>query len=208
MKWYDWDIAPNPRRVRIYLIEKGLDIPSQDVGDGFVLKEEYRTKYPGLMVPMVELDDGTQIGEAFAVCRYFEELHPTPPMMGEDAKEKAQVEMWDRRAYDECMIATAEVFRNTHPSFADRGVPGSPDPVPQIPALVERGKARLSRFYTNLDLHLNGREFIVGRHFTVADITALCSIDFGKFCELSVPTECPNVRRWYEQISARDSAAA
>ena len=208
MKWYDWQAAPNPRRVRMFVAEKGIDIDVEDVGDGMALKSSYIEKYPEAMVPMLELDDGTCVGESTAIYRYLEELHPDPPLMGTDAKDKAIVEMWERRAYDEGMIAAAEVFRNTHPEFADRGVPGSPQPVPQIAALVDRGKGRLSRFFERLDAALANSRFIAGERFTVADITALCSIDFAKFSGVDMPPERANVSRWYEEVSARPSAKA
>ena len=190
----------------MFLAEKGIDIDVEDVGDGMVLKPSYIEKYPEAMVPMLELDDGTRIGESTAIFRYLEELHPDPPLMGTDAKDKAVVEMWERRACDEGMIAASEVFRNNHPEFADRGVPGSPEPVPQISALVDRGKGRLSRFYKRLDAQLANNRFITGERFTVADITALCSIDFSKFCGVDIPAERGNVARWYEEVSARPSA--
>ena len=206
MKWYDWQAAPSPRQVRMFVAEKGIDIEVEDVGDGMVLKSAYVEKSPEAMVPMLELDDGACIGEATAICRYLEELHPDPPLMGTDAKEKAVVEMWQRRAYDEGMIAADEVFRNTHPEFADRGVPGSPEPVPQIAALVDRGKGRLSRFYKRLDAQLANNRFIAGERFAIADITALCAIDFSKFTGVNIPAESGNVARWHEEVSARPSA--
>jgi glutathione S-transferase len=124
MKIYDWHIAPNPRRLHIYLAEKGIKVPLEEVGgDDLKLKPSYVAKYPHAMVPMLELDDGTCIGEAMAICRYFEEVNPDPPLMGTDAKDKAIVEMWEKRANEEGMLAASELFRNTHPKFADRGLP-------------------------------------------------------------------------------------
>ena len=129
MKIYDWHIAPNPRRLHIYLAEKGIEVPLEEVsGDGFRLKPDYVARYPHAMVPMLEFDDGTHIGEAMAIARYFEETHPEPPLMGTDAKDKAIVEMWEKRANEEGMLAASELFRNTHPDFADRGLPTSIEP--------------------------------------------------------------------------------
>jgi glutathione S-transferase len=209
MQLYVWGKAPNPRRVRMYLAEKGLAVPMQDAGDGAQLSASYKSKYPFAMVPMLELDDGTQIGEAMAICRYFETLHPTPALMGTDAKEKAVIEMWERRAYDEGLIGAAEVFRNTHPAFKDRSIPGHADPVPQVQALQSRGRQRLALFFEMLDRQLNENEFVAGNHISVADITALCAIDFAKIrAETSVPENHKNLRRWYEAVSVRPSAAA
>lgn len=209
MKIYDWHIAPNPRRLHIFLAEKGIEVPLEEVGgDDFKLKREYTDKYPHAMVPMLELDDGTQIGEAMAIARYFEELHPEPPLMGTDAKEKAVVEMWEKRANEEAMLAASELFRNTHPSFADRGLPGSAEPIRQLPELIVRGKERLARFFVKLDRQLADNTFVAGGHYSIADITALCGIDFAKWTDIDIPPECRNVRRWYDQVSARPSAKA
>lgn len=209
MKIYDWHIAPNPRRLHIYLAEKGLCIPLEEVGgEDLRLKPDYVAKYPYAMVPVLELDDGTLIGEAMAICRYFEELHPDPPLLGIDAKDKAIVEMWERRANEEGMLAASELFRNTHPSFADRGLPGSSESIPQHPHLVERAKGRLGRFYRKFDLQLANNEFVAGNRYTIADATTLCAIDFGKWTKLDIPPECEHLRRWYGTVSARPSAKA
>ena len=133
MRIYDWHIAPNPRRLHIYLAEKGITVELVEVGqEDLTLAPWYKGKYPHAMVPMLELDDGTRIGEAMAIARYFEETQPEPPLMGRDAKEKAIVDMWEKRANEEGMLPASELFRNTHPAFADRGLPGSAEPIPQI----------------------------------------------------------------------------
>ena len=210
MKLYVWGPAPNPRRVKLYLAEKGLTVPIEDVaGEGAALRADYKAKYPFALVPMLELDDGTQIGESMAICRYFETLHPTPALMGTDAKDKAIVEMWERRAYDEGMVGAAEVFRNTHPAFADRSVPGYATPVPQLSALVERGHKRVRRFFEMFDRQLANNEFVAGDRISVADITALCAIDFAKrLGKISIPEEHQHLIRWYNMMSARPSAKA
>ena len=209
MRLYVWGKAPNPRRVRMYLAEKGLSVPTEDAGDGPQLSATYKAKYPFAMVPMLELDDGTQIGEAMAICRYFETLHPTPALMGTDAKEKALVEMWERRAYDEGLIGAAEVFRNSHPAFKDRSIPGYADPVPQVQALEMRGRQRLRRFFEMFDRQFANNQFVAGDHISVADITALCAIDFAKNrAETGIPENHGNVRRWHLAVSTRPSAAA
>jgi glutathione S-transferase len=209
MKIYDWHIAPNPRRLHIYLAEKGIKVDLEEVsGENFALKPSYIAKYPHAMVPMLELDDGTCIGEAMAIARYFEELHPDPPMMGTDAKDKAIVEMWEKRANEEGMLPASELFRNTHPDFAERGLPGSAEAIPRIPQLIDRARARLARFYKKFDAQLAGNEFVAGKRYTIADATTLCAIDFGMWTDYKIPTECKNVRRWYDAVSARPSAKA
>ena len=207
MKIYDWHIAPNPRRLHIYLAEKGLQIPLEEVGgDDLKLKPAYVAKYPHAMVPVLELDDGTLIGEAMAICRYFEEIHPNPPLMGTDAKDKAIVEMWEKRANEEGMLAASELFRNTAPAFADRGLPGSSHPIRQLPELVERATARMGRFYRKFDEQLANNEYVAGQRYTIADISTLCAIDFGKWTDLDIPPECQNLQRWYAAVAARPSA--
>jgi glutathione S-transferase len=210
VKLYVWHKAPNPRRVLLYLAEKGIAVPLEDVGgDKACLKPEYVARYPQATVPMLELDDGMQIGEAMAICRYFEEVHPDPPLMGRDAREKAIVEMWERRAYEEGLIPAAEIFRNSHPLFADRGVAGSSDPVPQIPALVERGRLRLKLFFAKFDAQLAAQPFVAGRRFTVADATTLAAVDFAAaVAREKVPEGCRNLGRWHAEVSARPSAKA
>lgn len=207
MKLYDWKGAPNPRRVVIFLAEKGLPIPIEQAADETLrLKPEFITKYPHAMVPMLELDDGTQLGEAMAICRYLESLHPDPPLMGVNAKDAAIIEMWERRANDEGFLAAAEVFRNTHPAFVDRGLPGTLDPIPQLPELITRGRARMERFFRKFDTQLAGREFVASDRFTVADITTLTSVDFAKWSGMEIPEDCLHLRRWHAAVSARPSA--
>ena len=156
MKLYNWQFAPNCRRVRMFVLEKGLDLPaiSEVIEEGMKLQPAYLTSWPHALVPMLELDDGTRIGESIAICRYLEDEHPEPRLMGRSPLEKATIESWERRAYDECMIGTAEVVRNSMPEFHDRGIPGSLEPVPQIPALIERGKGRVRRYYKKFDAQL------------------------------------------------------
>ena len=210
MRLYSWDIAPNPRRVRIYLAEKGLDVPTEDVGEPGkpVLKPEFLAKHGHRRVPLLELDDGTCIGEAMAICRYFETLHPDPPLMGADALEKATIEMWERIAEAEGMSSVAEVFRNSQKSFAARGLPGYAESIEQVPALVERGKVRVAQYYDKIDARLAEREFLAGSRFSVADITAFCVVEFAKFCKLDIPAPCANVARWFATVAARPSAKA
>ncbi len=209
MNLYVWHRAPNPRRVLIYLAEKGIDVPQQDVGgERGRLKPEYVARYPQATVPMLELDDGTQIGEAMAICRYLEELHPEPPLMGVDAKDRAIVDVWERRAYEEGLIGAAEIFRNRHPLFADRGVPGVTESILQIPALVERGKQRLQVFFRKFDAQLARHPFVAGERFTVADATTLAVVDFAAFNGEKIPAECASLRRWHAEVSNRPSARA
>lgn len=209
MRIYDWHIAPNPRRLRIFLAEKGLPVEYVEVGQkDRTLAPWYIEKYPHALVPMLELDDGTCIGEVRAIAGYFEEIHPEPRLMGRDAKERAIVAMWEQRAYEEGLLAAGELLRNNHPGFADRALPGSAEPVPQIAALCERGRARLRRFFHKFDAQLGGDEFLAGPRWTIADATLLCVVDFAKRLDAGFPPEHCNLARWYDTVSARPSARA
>jgi glutathione S-transferase len=204
---YEVPFTPRCRRVRMLLAEKGLRVRSVDVGtDRLRPSDAYMKRYPERTVPMLELEDGTQIGESIAICRYFERLFPEPPLFGRTPKESALIEMWEQRAYTEGMGATEDIFRNTHPLMADRGLPGTDEPVPQIPALAERGRNQLRRFFRKFENQLSVQPFVAGGAFSFADITLLSVVDFAIWCEQPVPAECRGLIRWHAEISSRPSA--
>lgn len=208
MKLYQVTSEPASREVRMYLHEKGLPISMVDANEGIALAAWYCEHYPDRLTPMLELDDGTQIGESIAICRYFETLHPDPPLMGIDARDRALVEMWERRARLEGMAAIEEIFRNSHPMYVGHALQGTTEVVDQIPALVDRGQARLRRFFEKFERQLAGNPFVAGERYSIADITTLVSIDFGRWCRLDIPASCVHLHRWYSEVSARPSAAA
>lgn len=210
MKLYDYTRAPNPRRVRIYMAEKGLEIPLEtvDLGTGAQFDEAFAGRNPFRTVPLLELDDGTHISESMAICRYLEALHPEPPLFGSTALEQARVEMWSRRAELNGLSHAAEVVRNSMPFFADKALPGVTGGSPQIEALIERGKAGLERFFRAFDRQLADNEFVAGDHYSVADITTQVTIEFAGWRKIGIPEECKNLARWYRVISARPSARA
>jgi glutathione S-transferase len=188
-----------------------LDIAIEEVGipKSSALQPEYLVASPHRLVPALELDNGTRIGEAMAICRYLEALHPEPPLMGRDPEEAALIDMWERRAELEGMRGVVEMFRNANPGFVDRGLAGWTTPVPQIEQLVTRGQARVERFFGILEDRLGETEFLGGAAFSVADITALCTVDFAKRAAKSeIPPDATNLLRWYEAVSSRPSAAA
>jgi glutathione S-transferase len=203
MKLYDSGRAPNPRRVRIFLAEKGIDVPAEQVDLG---KLEHRTDAyaainPMQRVPALVLDDGTAIAESIAICRYFEALYPDPPLFGRGAVESALVEMWNRRAELNLLGPVTTVFQHLHPYMkllVD----------PQVPAWGEANKPRIFQFLQFLDRELDRRPFIAGESFTVADITALVAVDFMKVSKLAVPDDLVSLRRWREAVSARPGAVA
>ncbi len=210
MKLYDFALAPNPRRVRMFLAEKGVEVPSVQVNtrEREQFSDAFRAINPLCQVPALELDDGTILTESVAICRYFEGIHPEPPLMGRDTVDKAIVEMWNRRMEFDGYLAVAEAVRNGLPMFEDRGLSGVPSGVPQIPALAERGKATFGRFLTRIDDRLGDTEYLAGGTFTIADITAFVTIGFAGRIELGIPEGCANVARWHGQIAARPSAEA
>ena len=208
MKFYDCQMAPNPRRARIFIKEKGLDIPTQniDIMAGENLKDDYRTINPTGLVPALALDDGRIICEVPAICRYLETQHPEPNLMGTDAFETALVEQWERFGEMSGMQSVGEFFRNQLPAFAARGLPGMTD-VDAIPALVNRGKQRVDAYFGQLEKRLAESEFLAGERCTLADITNMCAVDFAARVELPIPTENVNTKRWYEACRSRPSAS-
>lgn len=209
MKLYDADFAPSPRRVRIFLAEKGIEVPTVkvDLRNREQLDNPFREVNPWCTVPALELDDGTSLCDIPSICLYLEQLNPEPPLMGTDAKDRALVLMWDRHMEQDGMMAAAEAFRNSHPAFEDRALTG-PNNVAQIPALAERGRQRYVWFLEGLDKRLAESEFIAGDGYTIADITALAAIDFATAVKAGGFDGYANVQRWHDQVSARPSAKA
>jgi len=202
MKIYDSQTAPNPRRVRMFLAEKGIEVPYEqvDIVKADNRSAEFRRKNPLGTLPVLELDDGTHIAESVAICRYFEEIHPQPPLMGTDARDRALVEMWQRRMELELFSPITQVFRNGHPFFAGR--------IPQVPEWGEVCRKAAEGRMAWLDTVLAEREFIARDRFTIADITALCGIDFGRVSKIRIQPEHANLARWHAAVSARPSAKA
>lgn len=211
MKLYDCKVAPNPRRARIFLAEKGLTLETVeiDILGGENLEPAFLAVNPRGLLPVLELDDGTRIDEVMAICRYFEALHPEPALLGRTPLEQALVTCRQRKAEFEGMIAVSEMFRNTHADFAERSLPGAPREVlPAIPALVERGRGTLVRFFAWLETCLAESPWLAGETYTMADVTALCAVDFAGWVDVHVPQGNARTLDWYARASARPSAAA
>jgi glutathione S-transferase len=203
MKLYDSNRAPNPRRVRIFLAEKGIVVPTEQVD---IMAQQHKTpEYakinPLQRMPALVLDDGTVITESIAICRYFEALQPSPPLFGTDAKDIAFVEMWNRRAELNLFLPVTYVFRHTHPAM-------KPLEVPQVSDWAEANKPRVVEFLAVLNDQLASHRFVAGDRFTVADITALCAVDFMRVSKLSIPEDLSHARRWHAEVSARPSMIA
>jgi glutathione S-transferase len=203
MKLYDGGRAPNPRRVKVFLAEKGLTVPMEQVDLGKMAHRSaaYTAINPLQRVPALELDDGTILTESIAICRYFEALHPEPRLFGQGAKDEAMVEMWQRRVEFHLLVPISQVFRHAHSAMKEMEVP-------QVPAWAESNKPRVVEFLEILDRELKDRRFIAGDRYTVADITGLVCIDFLKPAKLAVPETLANVKRWHAEVSARPSAKA
>ena len=195
--------APNGRRVDIFLAEKGLSVPIEQVDLGnFEHKNSAFTALNALQrIPVLKLDDGDIITESIAICRYFEALHPKPALFGVGAKQQARVEMWNRRIEMELWLAVQAVFRHLHPGMADRELP-------QVPAWGEANKPKVMVFLKLLDTHLKDNAFVCGDDFTIADITGLVALDFFKPARLAVPEDLIHLKRWHAAISSRPSASA
>ncbi|WP_444931705.1 glutathione S-transferase family protein [Microbulbifer sp. SSSA002] len=200
MKIYEFAVAPNCRRVRMYMAEKGLDAEyiAVDIAKGENLSSEFRSKDINKKVPVMELDDGTYIAESVAIQRYVEELHPEPPLFGRDPKEKAQVEMWNRRADFNLMLPVTMCFQHVAGFFKDR--------MNIYPDFGEDAGKRAVTFMDTLDSHLSDHEFLVGDYFSVADISMVCALDFGKVQNLRPdPAKHSHLIRWREQLKERRS---
>ncbi len=203
MKLIDGGRTPNPRRVRIFLAEKKITIPTEQID--FMKRahhtDAFRKINPMQRVPVLILDDGTAISESMAICRYFEALHPDPPLFGTGAKEQAVIEMWNRRMELNLMASITTVFRHLHPAMADLEVP-------QVPEWAEANKPKVLSYLGWLNEELASREFIAGDSFSIADITAMVGVDFLKPARLAVPETLTDLLHWHERIKARPSAAA
>jgi glutathione S-transferase len=203
MKLYDAGRAPNPRRVRIFLAEKGIKIPNEQVDLGALQQrsDAYTAINPMQRVPALVLDDGTVIAESIAICRYFETVAPDPPLFGVGALQSALVEMWNRRAELHLLFPVASVFQHLHPAMS-RMVD------PQVAQWGEANKPQVMKFLEFLDRELKDRSYVAGADYTVADITTLVAVDFMRVSKLAIPDSLSNLQRWHKTVSARPSAAA
>jgi glutathione S-transferase len=195
--------APNPRRVRIFMAEKGIEVPYEDLDlmKGALKTPEFTRLNPFQRVPVLILKDGTAISETMAICRYAEEIKPTPPLFGTGAAGKALTEMWNRRMEMGLMLSVAQAFRHLHPAMAQLEVP-------QVKDWGEANKPRALETLAIMDKELASRPYVAGSEYSVADITALVAIDFMKVARIRRPEAFQNLDRWYKEVSSRPSAKA
>lgn len=210
MKLYDAAWAPSPRRVRIFLAEKGITVERVmvDLRNDEQLADPYLAINPRGAVPALELDSGEVICESAAICRYFEAVQPTPTLFGDNPLDIGRIESWTRRIESDGYAAAVYALRNAREAFKDRGAPGKWPAIPQIPELAARGVIMWEAFTEALDRHLAGREWIATDAYSFADISALVTIDFAKAAKLVLPAQCHAIARWHERASARPSANA
>jgi glutathione S-transferase len=203
MKLYNSNLAPSPRRVRIFLAEKGVSIPRVEVDLGKLEHKspEFLALNPFQTIPILELDDGTRIAETIAICRYIEALWPDPNLFGVTAVEQAMIEMWQRQLELRLLMPIAQVLRHTHPRMAEMENP-------QVPAWAAANRPRALQAMAIVDETLSDRLFIAGDRFTVADITGLVALDFAKSARITIPPELVHLNRWREALKARPSAEA
>ncbi len=195
--------APNPRRLRIFLAEKGIKIEYEqlDITEFDHKKPEFAELNPLRRVPVLVLDDGTAISESVAICRYFEELQPEPALMGVGPEGRARTEMWQRRMELNLLYPVAQTFRHLHPAMKELEQP-------QVAAWGEANRPRVLNMLTLLDDELSHRPFVAGEEFTIADITAMVAVDFMKPAKIERPGNSPSLDRWYASVSSRPSATA
>ena len=209
MKFFDSKVAPSPRRVRIFLAEKGveLDTVEVDLATGEQHSDEFAAINPDRAVPVLQLDDGSYLSEVVAICQYLEERYPEPPLLGRSAEERARVSMWNAKVEFQGLYAVMDAWRNFSKFFKNRALAGETH-YEQIPELAERGRHRTFDCFNRLDGQLAGNQYVAGDNYSMADITALVFIGFARNVKAEIPDECTNLKRWYDEVSQRPSSAA
>lgn len=205
---YDCATAPSPRRARILLAEKGVahDTVAVDLRHGEQFGEVFRRINPQCTVPALRTEDGLVLTDNAAIAAYLEARYPEPPLMGITPVEKAEVASWHWRIEFEGLMAIAEALRNGSPAMANRALPGPVDYV-QIPALAERGVARVQQFFATLDDRLATREFVATDRFSIADITAVVAVDFARVVKVRPGEQHPHLVRWRAAMAMRPATA-
>ncbi|SFT34352.1 glutathione S-transferase family protein [Sedimentitalea nanhaiensis] len=207
MIFYDCSTAPSPRRARMFIAEKGLKIETRQVSiaDGEQLQPEFLAVNPRATVPVLVTDSGTVLTENLGIAAYLEAMQPEPPLLGRTPDEKGLVAMWTAIAEQQGAQPVAEVLRNANPRMKGRAIPG-PHNYEQIPALAERGQARVAAFFDLIDQRLRESPFLATDHFTLADLTAFVFIDFARVIKARIPESHRATRTWFDNIAARPSA--
>lgn len=202
VRLYNLAAGMNPRRVRIFMAEKGIDIETVDIDmqAGENQAPEFLAKNPMGTLPVLELDDGSYLSESMAICHYLESLHPAPPLLGSSAIEKARIEMWNRRMELEILVPTSQYFRHSHPFWIGR--------VEQVADYAQQCRDKLEQRMQWLDTELANRPFIASSGYTVADITAQCAFIVAKACKVRIDDSTPNLLRWFSDVTTRPTSRA
>jgi glutathione S-transferase len=210
MKLYHFPRAPHARKVNIFLLEKGIDMPKVEVN--LVERENLQEAYLGRnsrgVVPLLELDDGTCIDESLAICRYFENIYPEPALFGTEPREKALIDSWERHMEFDGYLPGQDAFRNSTDRFANYAVAGVQQEIKAIPDLAERGKLRIDIFFERLDERLAEVPFIAGENFSMADITGVVAVDMARRSMKFLPEHLSHVQRWYKAMHSRESVSS
>lgn len=201
MKLYD-AMAPNPRRVRIFMAEKGIELPIQllELMQGDSRTPEFLAKNSLGETPVLELDDGRYLTESIAICRYLELLHPEPALFGKSPEEQAYVEMWTRRMEQLIMGPFGQLGLHSFEFFADK--------IEQVPAYAETQQRLIPKRLAWLDNEISdGRTFVAGEAFSVADITGVAALMIGNFINFEIPAELKHVHAWADRVQSRSSVS-
>jgi len=203
---YDCATAPSPRRARLLLAEKGVahETVEVDLRHGEQLGDAYRRINPQGTVPALRTDEGLLLTDNAAITAYLEARFPQPPLLGSTPQEKAEIASWNWRIEFDGLLAVAEALRNSAPAMANRALPGPVD-YPQIPALAQRGLARVQQFFVTLNEHLAGRDFIAADRFSIADITAVVAVDFARVVKVRPGEQHPHLQHWRSAMAQRPS---
>lgn len=202
MKLYDFAQAPNPRKVRTYLAEKGLTLPMEtvNIAAGESHTPEFLKKNPLGAVPVLELDDGSYLTESLVIIEYLEELHPNPPMIGTSPVARARVRELERMAELGVVARVGTIFQNTAPFFAGR--------IKQSPEAAESARTQLAKSLTVIDQRIGQHPFVAGEHPTIADCTLFVGLEFAEFAQVAIDPACANIVRWHRAFKQRPSAQA
>ncbi|MCP4328360.1 MAG: glutathione S-transferase family protein [Alphaproteobacteria bacterium] len=209
MKFYDCSTAPSPRRVRIFIAEKGIEIETVEVDlrAGEHLGDAFRAVNPHCTVPTLELDDGTTLWDSNSICVYLEDAFPVPNLMGQDAREKGVIASWNRAMEWDGFGPVADVLRNSAKGFVDRALTGTVNH-PQIPELAERGRRRVKHFLAELDRRLAASPYVAGPRYTIADITAIVAVEFAAWIKEGIPADAGHLKEWHDRVAARPGVVA
>jgi len=204
IKLYDCTTAPSPRRTRMFLAEKGIEYENiqVDLTKGEQMSEAFRKINPGCTVPAMVTEDGEVLTENAGISAYLEALYPEPALLGTTPMEKAEIAAWNWRCEMGGLMSAAEALRNSSPMMKDRALPG-PKNIPQIPELAERGLMKLGWFFKTLNRQLRANEYVAGRAYSVADITATIVVDFGRWVKVVPQEDQIALIAWHKRMKAR-----